>query len=239
MIRIIHRLWLGPRPMPARYRYYGTLWEYFNPEWKLKDWSWHNLPETFQNDLVLEDMRKRCTSGLSVELPTALADVISYELVAKFGGIYANTDIQPVRPLGSLGLEIDAPWATYEEENYSLIVNAFFGAPDADNPFWQQVVGRLQDRYFGLNKDGQEGVEMVFSSGPHHLTEVAREVGAEYSFRVLPYYTVNPVLWKDIAPGTDATSVIQARGGIDKLPFGCVGIHHWGHKLSGRSNVVR
>lgn len=235
MIKTIHRIWLGPRPMPEAYKEYGRAWTNLNPGWEVLDWSWASLPEDLANAEVLEDMRKRSSTGTSVELPTAQADVISYELVYRYGGIYANADIQPIRPLSNiLGHLQGGAWATYEEDNYPLIVNAFFGAPFPKNAFWGDVVSGLHDNYFSLNSEGTESVEMVFSSGPHYLTGKS-----DRRLNVLPYYTVNPVLWKDVPSGSDATIVIDSRGGVGYLPQNCVGIHHWGHRKSGRSNVVR
>jgi mannosyltransferase OCH1-like enzyme len=235
--KIVHRLWLGPRPMPQAYRDYGQAWLDLNSDWQLHDWSWHDLPEDLYCNEVLQDMRLRCTSGTSVEMPTAMADAISYELVYRFGGVYANADIQPIKPLDTL--DLSSAWATYEEENYALIVNALFGAPEAEDPFWGEVVRNLPDNYFRLNgyDTSNLGVEMVFSTGPHHLTKIAEQLPT--SLKVFPYYTTNPVLWKQVEVGSDATPVIEARGGIDSLPEGCIGIHHWGHKLTGRSNTVK
>lgn len=219
--------------MPARFKEYGVQWRRLNPEWHVQDWSWSDLPDDLANDRVLEDIRGRCTSGLSLEMPTALADVISYDLVERFGGIYANADIQPVKSLEVLRLdEYDIAWATYEENNYPLVVNALFGASEEHDPFWTRVVGQLEENYFSMNVPGQPGVEMVFSSGPRYLTAVSEQGGIP--FRVLPYYTVNPFLWKDIPQGSDASELMVAT----KLPEGCVGVHHWAHRKNGRSNVV-
>ena len=54
---VIHRLWLGPRPMPQRFRYYGRDWERLNPGWECHDWSWHDLPEDLANADIMDDTR--------------------------------------------------------------------------------------------------------------------------------------------------------------------------------------
>lgn len=221
--------------MPTDYKAFGKGWGTLNPGWEVIDWSWHNLPEDLANADVLEDMRRRCSTGTSVEMPTAMADVISYDLIHRYGGVYANADIQPIKPLSVIqGTLSRGPWASYEENGWPLVVNAFFGSPEAEDPFWDKVVSSLDPNYFSLNIEGQESVEMVFSSGPHHLTAVhSQNSGA---LEVLPYYTVNPILWKSIPLGGDAWSVLSKD---QELPEKCVGIHHWGHKKSGRTNVVK
>lgn len=225
MSRTLHRLWLGPRPMPERYKYYGDLWKMLNPEVNVHDWSWHDLPEDLSNIGVMEDLRSKCSRSASVELATQLADIISYDLVATFGGIYANADIKPTNPIPERLWDTD--FATYEEKDYDLVVNAFFGAsPKAE--FWFKVVDNLENNY----RSYPANTEMVFTTGPQYLTKMHKENPGMLS--VEPYYTVNPLLWKDVPLGQRASDIINT----NSLPEGCIGIHDWGHRETGRGNTV-
>ena len=47
--QVIHRLWLGPRPMPQRFREFAQDWRDLNPGWECHDWSWHDLPDDLAN----------------------------------------------------------------------------------------------------------------------------------------------------------------------------------------------
>jgi inositol phosphorylceramide mannosyltransferase catalytic subunit len=225
--RTIHRLWLGPRPMPARFREYGAAWAALNPGWTVHDWSWHDLPDDLANQDVMDDLRTRCTSGNSIELPTQLADIIDYDLIYRFGGIYLNADIQPVRPLVP-EMTDGRCWATREDDHTPYAVNAAMGGP-AGHPFWKAVVEELPRRYWHLRGQGYQ--EMNQLTGPHLLTDAANNVPG---LHVFPHTAFNPVHWSRIAPGTTADGTWSA----GTLPPDTVGVHHWHHREARRTNIV-
>jgi inositol phosphorylceramide mannosyltransferase catalytic subunit len=224
---LIHRMWLGPRPMPARFRAYGQAWRDLNPECEVTDWSWHNLPADLANGDVLDDLRRRCTRGDSIELATALADVICYDLVFRFGGVYLNCDIEPVRPLPGQMTD-GAPWASMEDQVH--VVNAAFGGAAGSEP-WRLVVEELLPaRYWRLRAAGEE--EMNQLTGPHLLGELLAV--APGCLRVFARETFCPLHFLQIPEGGTAEG-LWAPG---HLPPGTVGVHHWDHRRTGRSNVV-
>jgi len=222
--KTLYRLWLGPYPMPEQYKWYGALWRELNPDMEVIDFSWHNLPENLPCRDVMDDLRSKATSGHSVELATQLADVIGYYLTS-LGGIYSNADIRPVRPIPDYMWGTD--FATYEEINYPLVVNAFTGGCQYSS-FWRFLLAGLSQNYFDKPSDA----EMVFTTGPHYLTSKIKEW--DRGITVYPHHTVNPILWKEVGEGQRGSDLLD----LDTLPAGCIGVHDWGHKMTGRSNVV-
>jgi len=225
--QVFHRLWLGPRPMPQAFRDYGQKWEQLNPGWQVHDWSWHDLPEDLANLDVMDDLRNRCSSGNSIELPTQLADIIDYELVYRFGGIYLNADIQPVRALPAEMTDGRA-WASLEDDHTGAVVNAAFGAP-AGHPFFKAVVEELPRRYWHLRQQGVQ--EMNQLTGPWLLTDAHRNVPG---LHVFPHTAFNPVHWGRIGFGHNADGLWR----LEDLPPETVGVHHWHHRKAQRTNIV-
>ena len=225
MAKIIHRVWLGPRPMPEHQKHYGTLWKDLNSDADLIDWSWHNLPTDLPCQDVMDDLRNRCTSSNSVELSTQLADIIGYYL-SYIGGIYANTDIKPVAPIHEHMWNSD--FATYEEKDFPLVVNAFTGGvPNSE--LWKFVLDGISESYFSH----PPGTEMVFTTGPIYLTRRLNQWKGKL-VQIYPHSTVNPILWKDVPAGRLGSDLVN----LNSLPDGCVGVHDWHHKINGRTNVV-
>ena len=224
---VIHRLWLGPRPMPERFRFYGREWERLNPGWTVHDWSWHDLPEDLANGDILDDIWARCTRGDSIELATALADVIDYDLVARFGGIYMNTDMQPVRPLPPELWEGEEAWAA--RESYQTIVNAAMGGP-AGHPFWEAVVRELPRKYWPLRNQGN--INMVETTGPHHLSEMCATHASDV--RIAAKNMFSYLILSNVEMGGTADGLWS----LDTLPLEVVAIHHWDHRRTGRTNEV-
>lgn len=221
---IIHRLWLGPRPMPERFKRFGAEWAAMNPGWEVHDWSWADLPEDLANMDVINDLIRRCTRGDSPELATQLADVIDYDLVHRFGGIYLNADIQPVAPLAPEMKDRD--WAAMEDE--AFVVNAAFGGPQG-SPFWKKVLDELPIRYARGREAGVQ--EMNQLTGPRLLTQVH-----EWNpgmLHVFPRQVFNPIHFSEIERGTDGS---QHAG--RQFPPETVGVHYWFHRETMRKNYV-
>jgi hypothetical protein len=108
-------------------------------------------------------------------------------------------------------------------------VNAVLGGPK-HHEFWKFVIDELPKRYFANPE-----AEMVMTTGPALLTDCAIEwqrYMKRTDFVVLPTESFNSVHWSKISTGSDATELWKDQEGI-------VGIHHWGHKRSGRGNIVR
>ena len=215
--------------MPQRFRSYGLNWAVLNPGWQVHDWSWHDLPEDLANGDVIHDTQTRCTRGDSIELATALADIIDYELVARFGGIYVNTDMQPVRPLPP-ELTGGEAWVARESDN--RFVNAAMGGPPG-HPFWQAVVNELPHRYWKMRGQGNEN--MVELTGPCHLTDMMMATPLEERIRITGQNVFSYIDLNRVELGGTADGLWS----MDTLPEDVVAIHHWGHRLNGRINEVR
>lgn len=230
--RLIHRLWLGPLPMPERFKDFGARWRELNPGWQLREWSWHNLPcywdgvpSAAANQDVTDDLLARATRP-SPELAAQLADVLSYHFLLDRGGIYVNCDICPVRPLSVLPHECwTRPWASMEDQ--TLVSNAVMAGQPGDR-FWEQLLEELPRRYFRNPR-----APMYDSTGPHLLTEMwQRSRGTPYELLVLPRETFNPI----------HLSEVPERGvpiwAFDSLPATTVAVHTWDHRRTGRKNLV-
>lgn len=224
--RVVHRYWSGPSPMPEKYVEFGQKWEDLNPGWVVIDHGeeiiqlWPDLAPVF-NHLYARDKRQD-----SIELHVQVADVVGYALLREFGGIYVNCDMEPVRPISQLfqGMSREPAFASYENEEDWRIVNAAIGAPQPHDPFWTKLLEELPARYFSNPYD-----EMVMTTGPGYLTDFVRS-HPELPIFLYSRNTFNPVHWKQIAPGGDAT-------GFDYAP-NTIAVHHWGHKKDGRTNLI-
>lgn len=231
-VRKIFRFWAGPKRLPERYQQFGEQWAALNPAWEV-----HTLGESYVRPMiqqsgvkgleaVLDDLYQRDAGRQGIELWVQIADLMGYVIVHRFAGVYVNCDMQPVQPIQDF--LPDSPWASYENNEDGRIVNAAIGAPERFDPFWKELLEGLPDRYFANPTD-----EMVMTTGPGYLTDFAHAHPGQ--LHVFPTDTFNPVHWKQIAPGGDASAVAD---GTDWNGTNTIAVHHWGHKLDGRSNVI-
>ena len=88
--RVIHRIWLG-ESMPPEAAWFGARWKALHPEWTVRTWRDWDLPH-----LRLQRWFDEATT------PAMGADIARLELLQRHGGVYVDTDVEPLRPLDHL-----------------------------------------------------------------------------------------------------------------------------------------
>ncbi len=96
--RTIHRVWLGERPMPAREVRFGETFAQCNHGWTVRLWTDEDLPTLD----IGESERTRARSA------SELSNLVRYEVLHRFGGVYADTDFECLKPLTPILRGIDA-----------------------------------------------------------------------------------------------------------------------------------
>lgn len=223
----IHRLWLGPKPMPRKYIEYGLQLVDMNPGWTVYEWRANDIKEII-NKSVWDAIGQTPKSSIPMDRDRAIAvqraDVLGYELIWKHGGIYMNCDIQPLRPFDELIEEVgdDAAFAGYEGvyNGRKFLVNAVLGGPPK-HPFWGRCIADLDARYFN---GWQRPMEQT--TGPWLVTETFEHWNQEDGkFVDLPQHYFNPVHFHQIETGGDASDRVDYAKSL-----GAYTLHHWGHR---------
>jgi mannosyltransferase OCH1-like enzyme len=217
--RKLHRLWLGQRPRPALYDAFWAEWQALHPDWTLVTWTESNLPPLI-NGSVVDDL---AVSARSAGIPmahdravaVARADVIAYELMWRYGGVYINCDMQPLKSLEPL-LEHDA-FVGMEDDTY--LCNAVMGAIPR-HPLFQLLIDELPGNY-----SVHRGRGMEVATGPQFLTRVVKEATVPGSLTVLPQSAFYYAHHGSIAVGEDASAFVNGARAA-----GAYALHHWGHR---------
>lgn len=87
----LHRVWLGDAPIPDDYERYWEGWQERHPSWAFVTWR----------DADLEWLVNRAEFDASPTL-SERSDVARYEIVARYGGVYIDTDVECLRPIDDL-----------------------------------------------------------------------------------------------------------------------------------------
>lgn len=228
MIKIVHRFWDGPNPMPERHQFFGDEWRRLNPDWDLIDWDLGSVYDNFApvNQSVLDDLANQASNRNAdlVANATHVADVLGYEIIYKYGGLYVNTDIRPIRPIADiveLNPELNVMAAAGKEDDY-WVVNAALWAPEKHQLFWGRVIDALPGRYFSM-----PGAFMNATTGPHLLTAVYEANPGE--LHVLDRDTFNPIHWSEFGYGE------YPEYDPATFPPGTLGVHEWFHRTNQRN----
>jgi hypothetical protein len=84
--KIIHQIWVGGQPMPARLNQYRQSWATHHPGWEIRLWTDANRPK-LQNESL----------WATAPHPAAKSDLLRYELLRQFGGLYVDVDFECLR----------------------------------------------------------------------------------------------------------------------------------------------
>lgn len=89
--KTIHRIWLGGNEMPPDYVRFGESWSRHHPGWEMRLWTDDDLPP-----LSHPESLDRCRNFGEA------SDVLRYEVLNRFGGVYVDTDVECLRSLEPL-----------------------------------------------------------------------------------------------------------------------------------------
>lgn len=89
--KILHHTWIGDDPLPPEAEEMRETWRQHHPEWEMCLWTKHNLPP--MQNRALYDSRRNTGHR---------ADVLRYELMLQFGGVYADMDMECRKPIYGL-----------------------------------------------------------------------------------------------------------------------------------------
>lgn len=160
--RVFHQIWLGTKPIPEPFQKWSKFWLSLNPGWKLELWTDQHLPNIIN--------KKEFDAA---DKMAAKSDILRYELIAQFGGIYIDSDFEPLKPIEELLTGVNA---FYGDERPDTPCNAILGCTPND-PFFTHLVKNLPESFAGpgdiVDKTGprflKKEIEKFF--GPNRKTE--------------------------------------------------------------------
>lgn len=100
--RIIHYVWLGEKPMPPLMCQWREKWKTLHPSWQIKIWS--EAPGRIE---LLTCKYETLASKHPALLQRCChlsqrSNIWRYELIARFGGLYLDTDFEPIKNIEDL-----------------------------------------------------------------------------------------------------------------------------------------
>jgi inositol phosphorylceramide mannosyltransferase catalytic subunit len=173
----IHRVWIGGE-MPAEYRHFGEQWRALHPDWDVRDWS--------ELDLGWLQNRREFDEATS---PAVKADIARYEIVRRYGGIYADVDFEPLCAFDAMAARTSL---LVGEERPGHLNNALFGA-SPEHPFLEQVVRELP-----VSWRAQPDGAVTDRTGPAFFTRAFRRwrSTSDDQALVLPRERLYPYSWE-------------------------------------------
>jgi len=201
--RIIHRVWLGAEEMPAEYVEFGETWRRHHADWELRTWTDSELPP-----LTCPDAFERCRNFGEA------SDVLRYEVLRRFGGVYVDTDVECLRSIEPL-IEDASAFAAWARPN--VIGSAVVGSVPG-----HAAIERALEVVCANAGSGPQ----VEATGPVALTRVLQGAEDVELYRSATFYPLD--YWQ--IPFSDLDSE-----GEDET----YAIHHWHATWQTRENLMR
>lgn len=130
--KVFHRIWLGGKPMPEVFERWGRTWTDLHPGWEMRLWTEQSLP-ALKNGRYLE---KCCCLAQR-------SDLVRYEILEQFGGVYIDTDLECFRNIEALigGLDFFAA-----HKRVGRISNALIGGIKG-HPIFRDLVDKWTENF--------------------------------------------------------------------------------------------
>lgn len=148
--KVFHRIWLGSA-VPDEVEQFGRAWLDLHPGWTLHTWREWDMP-ALRNQFWFD----RGSSYASQ------ADIARLELLYRFGGVYVDTDQEPLRSIEEL---IAHAGCFFGSEDGQWLGTSIIGcAPQ--HPFLAQLIDGVPDSIL-TNVDASPNVQ----TGPQYVTK--------------------------------------------------------------------
>jgi mannosyltransferase OCH1-like enzyme len=140
--RIFHQIWVGADPFPEEFVAYRQSWIDHHPGWELRVWTEENIPGDARRAEVYELLRQ----------PAERSDILRFELLWRFGGVYVDCDFECLRSIEPLLGDV-AFFAGYRKPGRAN--NALIGSVPG-HPLVDRALAEIRPRTtFGpVDKDG-------------------------------------------------------------------------------------
>ncbi|CAF1361619.1 unnamed protein product [Rotaria sordida] len=190
--RIFHFIWLNNNSLSDNSQRYLELWKKYHPNWKIFLWT----HETIINRKLSLYNQKHFQN--SIRNFRQASDILRYEILYQYGGIYIDLDFEPLKNLEILLHGIQA-FVAYESEYF--ICNGIFGAIPG-HELTQRLIIQLESNW-ALYENGTINQQ----TGPYYITKQVKIMQQEEKttmkdgFQIFAPHIFFPYAWYEKDPG--------------------------------------
>jgi mannosyltransferase OCH1-like enzyme len=159
--KVLHWIWVGPKPFPERSKKNLLSWQALHPDWTLKFWTDNPKKKAPIPGMQICSIHTLPTSLISYLIPQACnygeqSDLIRYIILLNEGGIYVDHDVLAILPFDSLRrydffayLEtpLDLPFQVFDDN--IRLNNGLVGA-SAGHPILKKVIENVAEIWASL-----------------------------------------------------------------------------------------
>lgn len=185
--RIFHQIWIGSKT-PSDFGILPQSWLKHNPDWNYRFWS-----DDPARNLVALHAKWFLKTYDAWPLAIQRADSARYVLMLAHGGVYADLDLECLRPLDDLlcdqqiVLGLEPPENALRQRGWS-VCNAFLASPPGD-PFWLHVLE--------LMAKATEVRDPILSTGPGMLSHAVETYTRRAEISIYSWEVLFPLRYQE------------------------------------------
>lgn len=153
--RVFHFIWVGPKPFPEKFQANIQTWRNLHPNWEIRLWRDADVPPLINQ-----------REYNAAEKPAQKADILRYELLSMFGGVYLDCDFECLKNIEPLLTNITCFSAAQDRDEVAI---GIMGSV-INHTFFRTVISSLPQSF--KSKPGN----IVNQTGPAFFTPIARRM---------------------------------------------------------------
>lgn len=138
--KIIHHVWLGPKPVPDQEQKFIESWEKLHPDYDFIMWNDSNIDRLEINDTCRKAMEN------AGRMYACQADIVRYIAINKLGGVYIDTDVECYKNIDNLLTE-NLTFMALRPHAGNWVTNAFF-ASTPNHAILNSVINNITDEKY-------------------------------------------------------------------------------------------
>ena len=214
--KIVHQIWIGPHAPPAIFELSQRSIKQLHPGWEYRLWT--------DADVASLELYNKKVYDLSNNYGKK-ADILRYEILKKYGGVYIDVDVVCLKPLDQL-LHYDLWVGIAPLECHALINTALIGAVPG-NPIIEDCIMTLEEDWYAFNTMPFPG-NVLYGAGPCHFSKsfmkfVSDETMHTIAFPASYFYPLD-LLHRSLAQEASPVISAKVRSYIKDESFA---VHYW------------
>ncbi len=199
--KTIHQIWIGG-PVPEVFKKYMATWQAMHPDWRYILWTDEKIKELFplHNQKFFDE-----SEGMGVK-----SDLLKWEIIYRFGGVYADVDYECLQPLDQLHHMYDFYTAFQPFDAFFVQLGAALYAARPRHPILKHCIETIKDDWH------QKGAPK--KSGPVHFSKSFMKMAGKNGSRDIAF----PAFY--FYPLGSTQTELKRNAWINE---GAYAIHHW------------
>lgn len=179
--KIIHQTWKN-NIIPIEWRGYVNTWKRNHPDWEYRLWTDQN-----NRDFIKNHYSWFLKTYDSYNTNIQRVDAIRYFILYHYGGIYADMDMECIRPLDDIlknqSLVLGQEPLIHAEKVFKknrMLSNALM-ASCKNHPFWKIVWNIMTNR---ANNGMKKNWDVLYSTGPQVINDAVQQTSHKYDINI-------------------------------------------------------